>query len=201
MKQYSKKLFSLVVLCGAASSMLHAEDNNNNNSNRVVPFLQWRSQGRDMARKLYGTTAYAVYQGDMDGTYGTFNATIQYDQNFRDNEIAGCLFGPAIINNFSNSSTNSCDDSCNNDVIMISGLNATNLPGTTTRGPRELMAENFLLPRDFRSVISFSPKVQDVVFDLNLYVGFDRWVNGLYFRLYGPVVWNKVNLNNILKQN
>jgi len=197
MKQYSKKLFSLVVLCGTASSMLlHARDNDNNNhGNRVVPFLQWRSQGRDMARKLYGTTAYAVYQGDMDGTYGTFNATIQYDQNFRHNQITECLFGPAVINNFSNNgNTNSCDDSCNNDVIMISGLNAADLPGTTTRGPRELMAENFLLPRDFRSVISFSPRVQDVVFDLNLYVGFDRWVNGLYFRLYGPVVWNKASL-------
>ena len=25
----------------------------------ILPFLQWRSQGRDMARKLYGTTSWA----------------------------------------------------------------------------------------------------------------------------------------------
>lgn len=182
MKQYSKKLFSLVVLCGTASGMLHADDN------RAVPFLQWRSQGRDMARKLYGTTAYAVYQGDMDRCYGTFNVTVQYDQTFRGKELAECLFGPAIVGNVANSCNKDCGD-----AIVISGLNSIVAPATS-RGSRELMAENFLLPRDFRSTISFSPKVQDVVVDFNLFVGLDRWVSGLYFRLYGPVVWNKANL-------
>lgn len=185
MKQYSKKLFSLVVLCGTASGILHADDL------RVVPFLQWRSQGRDMARKLYGTTSYAVYQGDMDACYGTFNVTVQYDQTFRGKEIAECLFGPAIVKNVTSSS--SCNNDCG-DAILISGLLAAPVAPATTRGPRELMAENFLLPRDFRSVVTFSPKVQDVVVDFNLFVGLDRWVSGLYFRLYGPVVWNKVNL-------
>jgi len=191
MKQYSK-LFSLVALLGATSSMLHAEENH---GDRVVPFLQWRSQGRDMARKLYGTTSWAVYQPDMeDQTYGTFNVTVQYDQSFRNSRIADCLFGPAVVAN-NVETPNNCNNDCDDDaVIMISGLDAAPIAGATTRGPRELMAENFLLPRDFRSVISFSPKVQDVVVDFNLFVGFSRWCNGLYFRLYGPVVWNKVNL-------
>lgn len=175
MKQYSKKLFSLVVLCSTATVMLQAD---NDHHNRVVPFLQWRSQGRDMARKLYGTTAHSVYQGEMDDFYGTFNATVQYDQTFRGGEIADALFGPAIA-----SSSNDCD------TLTISGLNVSG-----TRGSRELMAENFLLPRDFKSTITFSPKVQDVVVDFNLFVGLDRWVNGLYFRLYGPVVWNRATL-------
>ena len=195
MKQYSK-LFSLVALVGVTSGMLHARDNDNDNhGDRVLPFLQWRSQGRDMARKLYGTTSWAVYQPDMeDQTYGTFNVTVQYDQSFRNSRIADCLFGPAIVAN-NVETPNRCDDDCDdNAVIMISGLNAAPVAGATTRGPRELMAENFLLPRDFRSVISFSPKVQDVVVDFDLFVGFSRWCNGLYFRLYGPVVWNKVNL-------
>lgn len=195
MKQYSK-LFSLVALVGVTSSMLHARDNDNGNENRVVPFLQWRSQGRDTARKLYGTTSWAVYQPDMeDQTYGTFNVTVQYDQSFRNSRIADCLFGPAIVaNNVNTNTNNNCNDDCDDAVIMISGLTAAPVAGATTRGPRELMAENFLLPRDFRSVISFSPKVKDVVVDFDLFVGFSRWCNGLYFRLYGPVVWNKVNL-------
>lgn len=214
MKQYSKKLFSLVVLCGTASSMLHAasnattNNNNNNNNNRVLPFLQWRSQGRDEARKLYGTTSYAVYQPDQEGLYGTFNATVQYDQSFRGKYITQALFGPAIVNNnISATSTttgttttttnNNCNNDCdnnNNDAIVISGLNAALPTGVTTRAATDLMAENFLLPRDFKSVITFAPKVQDVLVDLNLYVGFDRWVNGLYFRLYGPIVWNRATL-------
>jgi len=182
MKQYSKKLFSLVVLFSATTVMLHADNDNNNGScNRVVPYYQWRSQGRDMARKLYGTTSYAVYQGDKDCCYGTFNTTVQYDQTFRGGELAECIFGPAIV-----SGDNSCD------VITISGLGTAG--NDTSRGARELMAENFLLPRDFKSTISFSPKIQDVVVDFNLFVGLDRWVNGLYFRLYGPVVWNRATL-------
>ncbi len=194
MKQYSK-LFSLVALLGATSGMIHADNDNNNG---VLPFIQFRSQGRDMARKLYGTTSFAVYQPDMDNRYGTFNVTVQYDQSFRNSRMADCLFGPAVVaNNVSTttSTNNNCKKDCDDSaVIVISGLNAAAATGATTRGPRELMAENFLLPRDFRSTISFSPKVQDVVVDFNFYMGFDRWVNGLYFRLYGPVVWNKTSL-------
>src|SRR5262245_40285803 len=127
MKQYAK-LFSLAVLCSTATVMLHAsdDDNNNNNSNRVVPFLQWRSQGRDTARKLYGQTSWAIYQPDMDDTYGTFDITVQYDQSFRPRRITDCLFGPAIVNNVNNNNNNNnnCDDDCNNESIVISGLNS-----------------------------------------------------------------------------
>jgi len=182
MKQYSK-LFSLIVLLGAANVMSRDNDNDNNN-NHVLPFIQFRSQGRDTSRKLYGETPYAIYLGDReDGCYGTFDITVQYDQTFRNKEIAECLFGPAIV-----------DGDCDR-TIVISGLEAAAVPGAqTTRGPRELMAENFLLPRDFRSTISFSPKVQDVVVNFDFFMGLDRWCSGLYFRLYGPVVWNKTRL-------
>lgn len=195
MKQYSK-LFSLVALLGATSGML--ADDNNNSANRVVPFIQWRSQGRNMANKLIGETPYAIYQGDMDGTYGTFDVLVQYDQSFRKNQITQALFGPAVVENATGTTTttttttNNCNKSCNDDAIVISGLNSVTSPAT--RGPRELMAENFLLPRDFKSTITFAPKVQNVIVNFDLFVGLDRWVNGLYFRLYGPVAWNRVTL-------
>ncbi|HSC25513.1 MAG TPA: hypothetical protein VLB80_04855 [Candidatus Babeliales bacterium] len=194
MKQYSKKLFSLVVLYSAITNniMLQAD---NDNGNHVVPFLQWRSQGRDTARKLYGTTSYAVYQGDIEGTYGTFNATVQYDQSFRGKNLAHCLFGNSLTSNTTTPTTNlnRCDNDCDDSSILtISGLNQ---PTGTTRAATEWMAENFYLARDFKSTISFRPKVQDVVVDFNLFVGFDRWCTGLYFRLYGPVVWNRASLH------
>lgn len=189
MKQFSKKLFSLVVLLGTTNGMLQAACSDDN-GNRVVPFLQWRSQGRDMARKLYGTTSYAVYQGDMDATYGTFNVTLQYDQSFRNNRIADCLFGASLINDAADTAANNCSNSCGNKTLIISGLESADVDT-----PADWVAENFYLPRDFRSAITFSPKVQDVVVDFNLFVGLDRWVKGLYFRLYGPVVWNKASLN------
>lgn len=181
MKQYSK-LFSLVVLCGTATVAL--ADCGDNGNDCVIPFIQWRSQGRNMARKLEGTTSYAVYQGDMDERYGTFNVTLEYDQSFRGHNIAQCLFGSSLVNT---QSANNCDNDCN-ETLVISGLNNTN------RAATEWMAENFLLPRDFKSAISFSPKVQSFMIDFNLFVGLDRWVKGLYFRLYGPVTWNKSGL-------
>ncbi len=185
MKQYSK-LFSLVVLCGTATVALAdcCNNDNDNGSDCVIPFIQWRSQGRNMARKLEGTTSYAVYQ-DMDERYGTFNMTLEYDQSFRASNIARCLFGDSLINS---PVVNSCDNDCDSTSLIISG------EANATRAPFEWMAENFMLPRDFKSAISFSPKVQSVIFDFNLFMGLDRWVSGLYFRLYGPVVWNKSSL-------
>ena len=189
MKQYSKKLFSLVVLCSTATVMLHADNG------RVSPFLQWRSEGRDTARKLIGETTYAIYQGDMDGWYGSFAATVQYDQTFRGKEIAECLFGDSLVNTPAGTTTNNCDNDCGDKTIIISGLLDAAGAVRTNRAATEWMAENFYLPRNFSSALTFSPKVTNVLVDFNLYVGLDRWVNGLYFRLYGPVVHNKSGLH------
>ncbi len=142
---------------------------------RVAPFVQWRSQGRDTARKLVGTTSHHVYLHDMESFYGTFNITPQYDQTFRGKELAECYFGSSLIND---------------ETLTITGTAAT-----PTNITRDWMAENFYLPRDFKSTITFAPKVQDFLVDFNLYVGLDEWVKGMYFRLYGPVVNNRVSLH------
>src|SRR5581483_6882231 len=154
----------------------------------VAPFLQWRSQGRDTARKLVGTTSHHVYLDDMESFYGTFNVTPQYDRSFRPQEITDALFGSSLYDiplasDAANSSKNS------GRALVISGLNTEN-----RNNEKDWMAENFLLARDFKSTISFSPLVQDFLVDFNLYVGLDEWVRGLYFRVYGPVVNNRTNL-------
>src|SRR5579863_10776794 len=59
----------------------------------VTPFVQWRSEGRDTARKLVGTTSHHVYLYDEESFYGTFNMTPQYDQTFRADELNECYFG------------------------------------------------------------------------------------------------------------
>jgi hypothetical protein len=141
----------------------------------VAPFVQWRSEGRDTARKLVGTTSHHVYLHDMESFYGTFNITPQYDQTFRGNELTEAYFGSDLF-----------DDT----TIAITGTAAT--PNNIAK---DWMAENFYLAHDFKSTISFAPKVQNFLIDFNLYVGLDEWVKGLYFRLYGPVVNNRVSLN------
>src|SRR5437762_1405216 len=152
---------------------------------RVAPYVQWRSQSRNVPRKLVGTTSHHVYLHDMESFYGTFNITPQYDQTFNGNDIAECFFGASLI---SAPATDNCNDSCDK-ALVISGSNVA------TRAPFEWMAENFYLPRNFKSSITFEPKLQDFLVDFYLYVGLDEWVKGMYFRIYGPVVNNRTSLN------
>ncbi|HLW73066.1 MAG TPA: hypothetical protein VKR54_03380 [Candidatus Babeliales bacterium] len=169
MKRSSQKLLLLTIIAQAAG--LHASATP---SLQVAPFVQWRSEGRDTARKLVGTTSHHVYLHDMESFYGTFNVTPQYDQTFRADKLNECYFGSSLT-------------SCN--TITIAGTQAPDINVT-----KDWMAENFYLPRDFKSTIQFTPKVQNFLVDFNLYVGLDEWVKGLYFRLYGPVVNNRVTL-------
>jgi hypothetical protein len=168
MKKQSHRLLLLAII-GAANVLADSGEI------RVAPFVQWRSQGRDTARKLVGTTSHHVYLHDMESFYGTFNMTPQYDQSFNGDNLLECYFGSSLTN-------------CN--TITISGTQA---PARDVI--KDWMAENFYLPRNFKSIIEFSPKVQNFLVDFNLYVGLDEWVKGLYFRVYGPVVNNRVTLN------
>ena len=156
----------MAVALHATSPLLHA---------RVAPFVQWRSEGRDTARKLVGTTSHHVYLYDMESFYGTFNMTPQYDQTFRADELTQALFGASLIDK---------------KTLTITGTAAT-----ANNPTKDWMAENFYLPRDFKSTITFSPRVQNFLVDFNLFVGLDEWVKGLYFRIYGPVVNNRVTLS------
>lgn len=171
MKKLSQKLLLLTVITQAMGLQADCCDT----SFRVAPFVQWRSEGRDTARKLVGTTSHHVYLHDMESFYGTFNITPQYDQTFNGDNLAECYFGSSLTN-------------CS--FLTIAGTQAPTLDVA-----RDWMAENFYLPRDFKSTITFSPRVQNFLVDFHLYVGLDEWVKGLYFRIYGPVVNNRVSLH------
>jgi hypothetical protein len=185
MKQYSKKLFSVAMLLSTAAVVAESSA-----SLSVSPFLQWRSQGRNTARKLVGTTTYAVDQPDMESMYGTFFATLEYDRSFRPQNISDALFGDSLVNLPNTPSTNKCDNSCNSNsrTLIINGTDNAQV------NAKEWMAENFLLPSDFTSTVTFKPLVQNILVDFDWYMGLDKWVKGLYFRLYGPVVNNRTNL-------
>jgi len=163
MKRRSQRLLLLLGVIAYATGLLADCSTDGATEFRVAPFVQWRSEGRDTARKLVGTTSHHVYLHDMESFYGTFNITPQYDQTFRANNLLECYFGSSLTN-------------CNS--ITIAGTQA---PALDVR--KDWMAENFYLPRNFKSTIEFSPKVQNFLVDFNLYVGLDEWVKGLYFRI------------------
>ena len=57
------------------------------------------------------------------------------------------------------------------------------------------LADYFGLPRDFESTVFFNPSISDYILDFSFYAGLDAWIDGLYFRIHGPFVHTKWNLN------
>jgi len=165
-----KKIFSVAALVSTVALYGSAAN--------VVPYYSIRSQGIDAARELAGWTQH-VNLFDMDKVYGTMSLTTEYAQSFRPQAITQSLFGAAAV----------CPTSCGSSVVNISGSQAANI------GANDLLADNFYLPTNFQSTVSFSPVIQNVVVDLDFYFGFDEWCNGFFFRLNAPINWTRWNLN------
>jgi hypothetical protein len=149
--------------------------------------------------KVAGLDPDHEYLFDMDNIYGTFNIAVEYTQSFSNNKIAECLFGPAVASYSSVSSTTFnngccspvCNTGCDDSVIVnVVGSQAP----TPANGTSDLLADNFFLPVNFSSSITFSPKISNVLVPMQLYVGLDEWCNGLYFRVYAPITWTRWKL-------
>jgi hypothetical protein len=198
MKHLSQRLFSIALLSLTllmSTSHLFANTCNScgtssccGTSDNVLPYLSFRSAGRDSVRKLVGTTSYAVWQYDKDSYYGTFELIPAYERSMKSKEIAECLFGCDLQRGVSGDCSTNCDDGR---IVKVSGSQVVGRAANTN----DWMAENFYLSRNFQSTLEFKPLIQNIILDFHLYVGLDQWAKGLYFRLYGPVVNARYNLN------
>ncbi len=95
-------------------------------------------------------------------------------RSFRDNRIAHCLFGCDLV----------CTDCCDN-TILVQGSQVAN------RNAKAWLADYLYLNCNFDGSFCIKPLIQNVVIDLDFLIGLDEWVNGMYFRIYGPVNWTK----------
>lgn len=143
----------------------------------VAPLLQYRSQGQDVARDLAGMTQQ-VNLFDKNGMYGTLALTTQYTRSFRPQRIAQELFGKEF-----------CNKNCNGALINVTGSRVAN------RESSDWLADNFYLPTDFQSTLKFTPRIANVVIDLNGYIGLDNVAQGLFIKLDAPLAWTNWNLN------
>ena len=53
------------------------------------------------------------------------------------------------------------------------------------------LADYFYLNCDYDGSFCVSPRIQNVVIDLDFYLGMNYMMEGMYFRLYGPINWTK----------
>lgn len=154
----------------------------NNGSNNVVTTLIPRSQSFNNVIKSAGLDPDGEFQDEMDCFNGNFSIALEYQQTFRNSRFADCYFGPAV-----SCPASDCDD--NGAIVRVRGSLAS--PNGTT----DLVADNFFLPRNFESTLSFSPSIKNINVHFQFYAGLDEWANGLYFRLYAPVTNSRWNLD------
>ena len=155
----------------------------------VIPYLAPRSQGINGARELVGWQSQ-INKWDSCCNYGSFSVTPEYTRTFKHNRITEALFCDALVTGSNSRSTNCHNDNNNcGHKILIQG---TKVAGRT---PKALMAENFYLPTDYSSEITFNPRVQNFLVDFNYYQGLDELAEGLYFRIHSPVTWTRWDLN------
>ena len=136
------------------------------------PFLAYRSQSWNAARQIVGIQSF-INRYDMDESYGNFAITLEYTRSIRPHRITQFLFGFDTID-------------CNS--ILIQGGAVEN------RSPKAWLADYFGLPQDYDSRVSFHPTIENVMVDLDFYLGLDEIREGMYFRVYAPLTWTRWKL-------
>ncbi len=171
MNQLKKQLLCLTALVSATH--LFGE--------RTVTNIVPRSQSFNAARQIVGwdNMEWGINRKPEGEFYSSFNIAFEYSSTFRANRIAYALFGDDL-------NCNECDDRSS---LQISGSAVAN------RGENDWLADYFGLPRDFQSTVSFKPTITNYILDFSYYAGLDAWVDGMYFKIYGPFVHTKWNLN------
>jgi len=151
----------------------------------TIPFYSIRSQAIAPARNLAGWTNY-LYDPYADDYHGIFGAAFEYTRTFRHRNIERCLFGLDLIG------PHDCQ------YIKISGSQVAN------RDNRAWLADYFCLPTDFESEISFSPRIDNFITDLEAHINFDKYTcaKGLYIEFHAPIVhtrWKLGKKENVVK--
>lgn len=135
---------------------------------RGISFFSPRSQDMNAARDLVGWHPF-IHRYDAQTNYKVFSFTPTYNQALRPKNISLALF--------------------NSDTFSLSG---SQIPGR--EDTNELLADYFGLSPAFASDAFFKPSIINLIFDMALYIGFDKWVRGLYLQLRAPGVWTRWNL-------
>jgi hypothetical protein len=93
-------------------------------------------------------------------------------RSFNADDIAQGLFGHDLI----------CNNNAGN-IIKVQGS------ALATRDPKAWLADYFYLSCTYDGTFSIKPLIQNVVVDLDFYLGLNDIAEGMYFRLYGPITW------------
>jgi len=125
-----------------------------------------RSQGSQLTRYVVGWHNYLP--GCDDRAWGSLSLTTEYAHSFNNARIAQYLFGSTQLH-----------------------FSGSQVP---QRNSSDLLADYFGLPTTFTGAIAFNPSIENIVLDINYFLGLDYWLPGLYTRMTLPVVITRWNL-------
>lgn len=137
----------------------------------VLPYFSIRSQGLNTPRHLVGVVPQVFASSDKK-IHGAFADALSYTRSFDSEEITNCLFG-----------TKCCP------ALSISGSRVAD------RDENDWLADYFYLPTDYKSSVSFNPRIDNILLDINFFINLDQWVDGLYVAVYAPLVHSRWDLH------
>lgn len=181
--EYKKALQILAV--ASIGTALFADDNNG-----VAPYLQHRSS--NVIGKVVGMNQHNHLFG-LGSNYGTIDFGLSYKQSWRPKDVTKLLWGPAAVANTgaltgtSTTGENDIDDA--DFIVKVTGRGATPAKAAT-----DLEANQFMLPNDYASILTFKPRSQQFRAGAGFYMSFDEVLEGLFMRVRGDFVHTRHNL-------
>lgn len=119
-----------------------------------------RSQGSNMARYLVG---WKEYLPPCDGlAWGNWSLTTEYTHSRHGKRMAQYFFGSTQLH-----------------------FSGSQVP---QRNKEDLLADYFGLGTTFEGSLAFNPQIENVIIDMNYYLGLECWYPGLYVRFAMPIV-------------
>ena len=154
----------------------------NAQNSQVITFISPRSQGFNTPRIVAGWDL-VTHCPTQENMYSTYALALETTSSFRSERINQCLFGQDIIRRDKY-------DTEWKDFIIVSGSQ------TEKRSPqKDWLADYFGLPTDFKSVVRFRPRVNNVILEAQSFFGFNNVKKGLYAELFLPIVYTNWDLN------
>lgn len=131
-------------------------------------FLGIRSQSVDAAGELVGWQQ-EINRACSECSYTVFSLAAKYQRSSHPDKMAQILFGGSNL--------------------VFSGS------GVKDRSQRDILADYFGLPQNFKSSVCFTPLITNFMMDFDWYHGLDAVLPGLYYRIHMPIVHSKWDLN------
>lgn len=155
--------------CFPGSYSLNANGNVYGQTNFTAHPVQW-----DQFRRMSGASTEKLHLFGEEEFYGVASLALQYQQTTGNSNIAQW---------FSFAKGNSSNNGASNGQMSY---------GIESDGTNDISALNFGVTSS--GIVSFCPKIQNFVADIDLFFGWDEFVCGLWSRFSIPINWTRWNL-------